>query len=212
MIESGGPLDGCGASKVPAPTLVGVDDCPQHRKIARVPGCLPSYLSIASGTDAQGRCGVLMASTPPAYPQVVSRYFASFRVVKSSISAGHAALCAWFDSRQLHRKSWSRSKALASFLFINISLGITGMWPASGKTPIICARECRSATSTVNEINCSGGEFGMILEDRTVAGVGVDGQLRAVSTGPRLSSTGADNEPFVSDVEVGRLVGGHFVQ
>ena len=45
---------------------------------------------------------VLTASTPFAYPQVVSRCFACFRVVKSSVSAGHAILCAWFDSRQLH--------------------------------------------------------------------------------------------------------------
>src|SRR5271169_4241048 len=33
--------------------------------------------------------GVLMASTPSAYPQVVLRTFASFRVVKPSVSAAH---------------------------------------------------------------------------------------------------------------------------
>jgi hypothetical protein len=37
-----------------------------------------------------------------AYPQVDRGCFASFRVVESSISAVHAVLCAWFDSRQLH--------------------------------------------------------------------------------------------------------------
>ena len=49
-----------------------------------------------------GGCAVLTPSTPFAYPLVVSGHFASFRAVKSSVSAGHAALCAWFDSRQLH--------------------------------------------------------------------------------------------------------------
>jgi hypothetical protein len=42
---------------------------------------------------------------------------ALFRVVKSSISAVQLDFRAWFDSRQLHRKSWSGPKALASFLF-----------------------------------------------------------------------------------------------
>ena len=45
-----------------------------------------------------------MPSTPSAYPQVASRPFASFRVIKSIISAAQAVLCAWFDSRQLHQK------------------------------------------------------------------------------------------------------------
>ena len=47
---------------------------------------------------------MLMPSTPSAYPQVASRPFASFRVIKSIISAAQAVLCAWFDSRQLHQK------------------------------------------------------------------------------------------------------------
>jgi hypothetical protein len=42
-----------------------------------------------------------MASTPFACPQVVSRCFASFGVVRLSVSAGHGVLCVWFDSRQL---------------------------------------------------------------------------------------------------------------
>jgi hypothetical protein len=57
---------------------------------------------VASRTDTQWRNVVLMPSTPLAYPQVISRRFALFRVVKFSISAVHAVLSAWFDSRQLH--------------------------------------------------------------------------------------------------------------
>jgi hypothetical protein len=78
MIESGAPLDGCGASKVPAPTLIGVDDCSQHRKIAGVPSAFGHTCSIASGTDAQGLCGVLMPSTPFG---VSAGRVTSFRVV-----------------------------------------------------------------------------------------------------------------------------------
>jgi hypothetical protein len=59
-----------------------------------------------------------MPSTPAAYPQVVLRCLASFRVVDSAVSAFQHGFCAWFDSRQLHhRESWSGPKALASFLF-----------------------------------------------------------------------------------------------
>jgi hypothetical protein len=47
---------------------------------------------------------VLMPSTPLAYPQVDSRTFGSFRVLIFSIPAGQAVLCAWFDSRQLHKE------------------------------------------------------------------------------------------------------------
>jgi len=46
--------------------------------------------------------GLLMPSTPFAYPQVISRRFAYFRVVKMRISAGQRHLCSGFDSRQLH--------------------------------------------------------------------------------------------------------------
>src|ERR1700759_3100732 len=48
---------------------------------------------------------VLTPSTPFAYPQVVSRAFASFRVVKSSAYAGQRHSCSEFDSRQLHPES-----------------------------------------------------------------------------------------------------------
>jgi hypothetical protein len=47
---------------------------------------------------------MLMPSTPFASPQVVSRLFAWFRVVDFGVSAGHAVLCAWFDSRQPHQE------------------------------------------------------------------------------------------------------------
>ena len=43
-------------------------------------------------------------NTLSVYPQVVSHLFASFRVVKFSISEVHAVLCSGFDSRQLHQK------------------------------------------------------------------------------------------------------------
>jgi hypothetical protein len=65
---------------------------------------------------------MLMPSTPFAPPQVVSRLFALFRVVKFGVSAAHNEFCVWFDSRQLHRSN-SRSgciSALACFLFGHI--------------------------------------------------------------------------------------------
>ena len=51
-----------------------------------------------------GERKVLMPSTPFAYSQVVSRTFASFRVVDGSISSGHRNFWSGFDSRQLHHK------------------------------------------------------------------------------------------------------------
>ena len=47
---------------------------------------------------------MLTPSTPLAYPQVVSRSFALFRVVNFSVLAGRATFCSGFDSRQLHWK------------------------------------------------------------------------------------------------------------
>jgi hypothetical protein len=41
-----------------------------------------------------------MPSTPFAYPQVISRHLASFRVVKPHLSAAQADFWAGFDSRQ----------------------------------------------------------------------------------------------------------------
>jgi hypothetical protein len=46
-----------------------------------------------------------MSSTPFAYPQVISRRFASFRVVDFSISAFQRDFWGGFDSRQLQ---WHR--------------------------------------------------------------------------------------------------------
>ena len=48
---------------------------------------------------------MLMPSTPPAYPQVISRRFMYFRVVKFRISAGHDDFWGGFDSRQLHKRA-----------------------------------------------------------------------------------------------------------
>jgi hypothetical protein len=45
-----------------------------------------------------------MPSTRSAYPQVISRYFASSRVPEFDVSAAQIAFCAGFDSRQLDRK------------------------------------------------------------------------------------------------------------
>jgi hypothetical protein len=74
--------------------------------------------SVVCGTDNSG-VRMLMPSTSSAYPQVASRRFASFRVVKSSISAVQAVLCAWFDSRQLHREDRPGRKAWPVFVAAN---------------------------------------------------------------------------------------------
>jgi hypothetical protein len=59
--------------------------------------------SIVIGTDND--CGVLlMPSTLSAYPQVISRRFAYFRVVKFRVSTVHDHFWSGFDSRQLHQK------------------------------------------------------------------------------------------------------------
>jgi hypothetical protein len=59
---------------------------------------------------------LLMPSTPVAYPQVVSRAFAPFRVVNSRVSAGQLDFCAGFDSRQL----------LTSEMLVSRSFGAVG--------------------------------------------------------------------------------------
>ena len=46
---------------------------------------------------------VLTPSTPVAYPLVVSRTFASFRIARFSVPAGQGDFGSGFDSRQLHR-------------------------------------------------------------------------------------------------------------
>jgi hypothetical protein len=55
------------------------------------------------------------------YPQVVSRCFASFRVVKFRLSAGHRAFCAEFDSRRPHQESAGQNHRFwPVFFLINI--------------------------------------------------------------------------------------------
>src|SRR5271156_3511866 len=63
-----------------------------------------------------------MPSTPLAYAQVVSRTFASFRVARSSVSAGQRDFCAGFDSQQLHWKRAALSRVLC-FLAWQTSTG-----------------------------------------------------------------------------------------
>ena len=50
---------------------------------------------------------VLMPSTPFAYPQVISRTFASLRVLQLYVSAGHSHFWGGFDSRQPHHANRS---------------------------------------------------------------------------------------------------------
>src|SRR5271166_6706420 len=54
---------------------------------------------------------MLMPSTPSAYPQVASCPFASFRVIKSIISAAQAVLCAWFGSGSSTKTADQRAPA-----------------------------------------------------------------------------------------------------
>jgi hypothetical protein len=61
-----------------------------------------------------------MPSTPSAYPQVISRHLASFRVVKPHLSAAQADFWAGFDSRQLHWENAGQKRKLwPVFFFIN---------------------------------------------------------------------------------------------
>jgi hypothetical protein len=69
----------------------------------------PDQIFTLYATTAARGPGVLMPSTPSAYPQVTRRRFASFRVVKSSVSAGRADFWDGFDSRQLHTKMLVRA-------------------------------------------------------------------------------------------------------
>jgi hypothetical protein len=57
---------------------------------------------------------VLTPSTTLAYPQVVSRTFALFRVPKFGVSAGQLGFCSGFDSRQLHQKGRSDAALLVA--------------------------------------------------------------------------------------------------
>ena len=69
--------------------------------------------------EVAGRRGdsSVLTSTPFAYPQVVLRTFASFRVLKFSVSTGQRDFYSGFDSRQLHKEEESAA-AKRRFLFI----------------------------------------------------------------------------------------------
>lgn len=65
---------------------------------------------------------MLMPSTPFAYPHVVSRTFASFRVLNFYVSAGQGNFCTGFDSRQLHWYMQVRATSSGLFFFpINVN-------------------------------------------------------------------------------------------
>src|SRR5271156_3743262 len=65
---------------------------------------------------------VLMPSTPSAYPHVISRHLASFRVVKFCVSAALDHFLGGFDSRQLHTRKLVKAKSLGQLsFFVNIS-------------------------------------------------------------------------------------------
>ncbi len=89
---------------------VGIEQAKFSRRTGRLPTCLQGAERISSADGSLRICrrshhvirsmrlmplssgdgfGVLTASTPFASPQVVSRCFTSFRVVKFSVSAGH---------------------------------------------------------------------------------------------------------------------------
>jgi hypothetical protein len=68
-----------------------------------------------------------MPSTPPAYPQVIWRNLASFRVLKSCIFAVQRDFCAWFDSRQLHENPRQNYKWIGHPLPVKIPVKIWGV-------------------------------------------------------------------------------------
>jgi hypothetical protein len=66
-----------------------------------------------------------MPSIPSVYPQVASRCFMSFRVLKLSISTGQHNFRAGFDSRQLHTEEAGQGqKPCPAFFFVNIRVKI----------------------------------------------------------------------------------------
>jgi hypothetical protein len=77
-----------------------------------IPGLSPAAVTrgALSGVDAINTTRRIRRSS-----RVVSRRFASFRVVKSSISAVHTVLSAWFDSRELHQGKLVKAKSLGQF-------------------------------------------------------------------------------------------------
>jgi len=84
------------------------------------------------------RCSVLMSSTPFAYPQVVSRTFASFRVAIFSVSAAQRDFWRGFDSRQLHRLGTGQDSSPGPFSFPTMSTGrgdAGAAWPRVARFP-----------------------------------------------------------------------------
>src|SRR5277367_189802 len=73
-----------------------------HTALAEVESVGGGGNSLAASSGR--RSLVLMPSTPSAYPQVVSRRFASSRVPKICISAAQGDFWKGFDSRQLHHR------------------------------------------------------------------------------------------------------------
>jgi hypothetical protein len=72
--------------------------------------------------DALRGPGVLMPSTPSAYPQVIRRHFASFLFVKSSVSAAHAFFAPGSIPGSSTQKMLVRAKSLGQLFFcVNIS-------------------------------------------------------------------------------------------
>src|ERR1700746_2359258 len=73
----------------------------------------------------------------------------------------------------------------------------------SAKNSMIRARMFRPATSMVNEPDCGGSEFGVVLKDRAVTGVGLDGCFGATMGGcmsRRTVGTMRAVSPFVINV------------
>ena len=104
---------GCvaGCRPRPADSSTG-DPCPEG-EVSRSAGLRPR---------PQDHPVLLMPSTRFAYPQVVWRTFASFRVVNSDVSSVQRDFCSGFDSRQLHREFTGQSQNFwPVFLFSNFS-------------------------------------------------------------------------------------------
>jgi hypothetical protein len=81
--------------------------------------------------------GLLMPSTPFAYPQVISRRFAYCRVVKMRISADQRHFRDGFDSRQLHRKSAGQSDNLEpGFIFISVQQPSVRPWGGASRVAV----------------------------------------------------------------------------
>jgi hypothetical protein len=102
-------------------------------------------------TGRERRLRRVDASTPVAYPQVVSRTFGSFRVATSDVSARQRQICSGFDSRQLHQKG-RRDAALLFSAYINPARG--GRQGTSRSTSRRTARRRRRAGPVRREVPC----------------------------------------------------------